>query len=666
MKTEGNARCQDTQWWLQEGPANDAASKLTTVVRHIRDRAVWRREADVFHAKLYAGGPGAAGIEPHEAGVTYGWEPSKLPRNVCRQGVDTLQAKVAKHRPLPQCLTSRGKWAEQKRARKQTQYLEGVFHQTRFFEKHSPMGVRDAGIFGRGIVKIFDEGDFARVERVLPTELLVDDWDARYGDPRSIYQVRTLDVGVCIAKYGRKREGETEEDAKKRREAIYDSATASKDDEWDWISAIDSTVLRVRIVEAYHLCDDEVAHAHIKPSKHECTGRRVIAILDGVELENEAWEEDCFPYAILNFCEPLAGFWGSGMVEQLTGWQLAINEQFERVQEGHHMLGGGMILAPLGSDCVPSAFNNGPVPIIEHNPGKPPQFVTPAPVHPAVYQRERDMPVDALGEVGLSQQSVQSVKQPGVEAAIAIQTLDDIESERHIIFGRAYESWCLTIARLFIRCAIRIAKRSGDMAVGVPMKGGILDLKWSDVSLNDFQLRVFPTSLLPQQLGARLEKLKMLFEAQLIDRQTFLQQLDAPDLAAELDLETADRVNIDEKLEAIRDADEDELDEVAARCMPSQYQNFRWAQKRAQQVLNKAESDGCPEANLDAIREFIDECQVLIDNEEAKQPLDPNASPIVPGTPPAPGMPPPMPPGMPPVPPMPGPPMGGGPLPVAA
>jgi len=272
------------------------------------------------------------------ARVAYRYEPSAMPRNVCKQAVDTLCAKVAKHRPLPQCLTSRGNWKQQKRARKMTQFLEGCFYQTKVFEKYSAGWVRDAGVFGRGVLKVDRCGKKIGVERVHPWELLTDDWDARYGDPRSIYHVRTLDVGVAMALFG---------DTEEKRQSIADSAGSAPSDEWDWQGEVDATVSRVRIAEAWHLCPHEEEHEDTSSTeqKHDCGGRHVITVLGGEELLNEEWKETLFPFAVLNYSEPLAGYWGIGVCEILEGWQLAINEQFGKVQEGHHMLGGGMIFA---------------------------------------------------------------------------------------------------------------------------------------------------------------------------------------------------------------------------------------------------------------------------------------------------------------------------------
>jgi hypothetical protein len=137
---------------------------------------------------------------------------------------------------------------------------------------------------------------------------------------------------------------------------------------------------------------------------------------------------------------------------------------------------------------------------------------------------------------------------------------------------------------------------------------------------------VFPTSLLPSHPAAKLEKAKILFDAQLIDRATFLRLLDAPDLSAELDMETADRLVIDEQLEFMLDSEDTESDYQ----MPSPYTNLDWAMRRAQQKLNRAKIDGAPEANLNLLRRYIDDAQAAKEKAEARAGMaapQPNAPP---------------------------------------
>ncbi len=608
-------RRKSARWWAAD--KDDVHGAITTVVRHIKMSQGWRRDADVFHAELYAGGPGGAGI----AGMTGQTEyvPARQPYNVCRGAADTLVSKVAKHRPLPQVLTTRGNWAQQKRARKMSQFIEGCFYKQRIFEQKAQYLVRDAAVFGRGLLKIWVEGKNILTERTHPWELHTDEWDSRYGDPRNLYHLRTVDRGVLIERFGKDEDGEYDEDICRDIEGAgdIDDSHVVEDQTYD------TTVDRTHFVEAWHL-----------PSGPDAKdGRHVIAIL-GRTLLDEPWDRHYFPFAMIGYSSPISGYWPQGLVEQLEGFQYEISMMAEKVSESHATIGGCIVSIPNNSGVTDTHLINGIGWGLRHNPGAEPKFFNPEPVHPATYQRLRDLPQDALADVGLSQMSTQSQKPAGIDSGIGLQTLDDIETERFIIFGRAYEAWCLDIARQFVDCAAEIARNEGEYAVEVPLKGGMLSLKWADVSIDDFELKVFSTSTLPQQPAARLDKLQTLFDAGVVDRAVFLRELDAPELAAELDMETADKLLIDETLEAMLETDEP-LDPDSYH-MPSPYTDILWGAKRAQQRLNKALTDGVPEDNADMLRRFITESEAL---DKRMNPPPPPAPPMPMG-PPGMGMPP--------------------------
>lgn len=608
------SRTLQVDWWAEDD-ARTSGMMLSQIVRQIRQRHSWRYDADVLHAGLYAGNANCGGVIMTPGG-DFQYSPSTKPRNVVRMAVDTHVAKVTKHRPMPQCQTSKGNWREQKRARKMSQMLEGAFYHGKFYERAAPMAVRDSGIFSRAIVKVCRRGrKRIAYERVFPWEFLVDEWDGRYGEPRNFYQIYTLDLGRALALFGKKREKESDEDHHERVEAIRRAATSTPTDEWTWEGEADTTVTRVRFVEAYHLCDD--IDAHDDDEKHECTGCKDIAILGGIRIDRSPFEWGESPYEILTYCEPLAGSIGMGLAEMLEGWQETIDTRHDIVEEACRAVGGAIFIADNNCDIPDAKFQNGGVVILKKRPGSAVQAITPAPVNPMIFQSEQDGPQQALAEFGFSQSTTSGTKQPGIISGIAINAMDDIEDERHLPQGRQYETFNLGIARKTLLVAKDIAEAEGEFEVDVPMKGGLLPLKWSDVNLDKFQVRVFSTSILPQQLGARLEMLKMLFDAQLIDRATFLQQLGGPDVGWELDLETSDRLNIDEKLEAICDAEEsDELEFASQQAVPSNYQNPQWAQKRAQQRYNKGQVEGMPAENLRALQQFMAQCQTVIDRQQ--------------------------------------------------
>lgn len=598
------AKVESSRWWSE--PKGEAADCLIRVFRTVRESAQWRVDADEYHAGLYAGGIAAVGVKglPSRE-YTYG--PCVLPYNIARSATDTLVAKIAQHRPLPQVLTQRGNWRQQKRAKKMTQFIEGEFYRQKIFEQKAKQIVRDAAIFGRGILAIYEDGDEIVTERVFPWELFYDEWDARYGQPMTCYHFRTADREVLKERFARTDSGGW---STKKLEAIEDATQIANDVGMDRDDGT-KTVDRVEFVEAYRL-----------PSKKGGKGRHIVATSAGT-LVDEEWEQDGFPYAVLFYSDPLTGTHGQGLVEQLEGYQYEINTMAQKVSDSHHLLGGAWVLVPQGSDIIETHLQNGLGTVIRHKPGAPPQVVQPNPVHPQTYERLRDLPIDALNDVGISQMSAQSSKPKGITAAVALQTLDDIETERFIVFGRAYEAWCLDVARMLIDCVKRIVARDpkAEYRVSVPMKGGLLDLSWSDVEIDGFELRVFSTSLLPQQPAARLERLEAYFNAQVIDRETFMKLMDGLDLQAEFDMAMAPTMAVEERLEKMMETEAD-ADLNAAYLAPSSYMPLKWAAVRAQQYLDKGDIDGMEEHVKELLRRFILEIQAIEDEEAAKAAVD--------------------------------------------
>lgn len=627
---------QNARWW--DEPKDDVHDCLVSVFSTVRSESMWRIDAHEYHAGLYCSSdrPGVRGVS--RRGYEYG--PATLPYNVSRAAVDTLTSKIGKHRPLPMVLTSRGSWTNQRRARKMTQFLEGEFYRQKFFEKHWTTMVRDSLIFGDGILKVWVEDDpIAKTgnictERVHIWELFCDPWDARYGSPRNLYHCRSVDKGVLLAQFARTDSGGWRSAI---RDAIdsagrFDLADARRDTEG-------STVDRVDIVEAWHL-----------PSYKGAKDGRHVVIVEGATLLDERYELDYFPFVNLGYNAPIEGFWSHGLVEQIEGYQFSINEAAEKLAEQYRMSGVG-VLVPDNGQIHDQQIRNG-ITILRHKAGGQPSVFQMDLVNEHLRARPRELTQDALNDAGLSQMSVQSEKPAGVTAAIAIQTLDDIETERFMVFGRACEAVCMEIGRRYVDCAKYIAEKYGDHAVSVPMRGGLIDLKWSEVNVDGAELKVQPTAMMAQQLPERLQTLTDLFNTGQIDGATFLREMMNPDLRAEIDTVTADRIVVDETIERMLDASPEEGQD--AYMPPSEYQQVYetlpdgslgpgWAPKRATQRYNRALLDGADEYNLDLLQQYIKHCQDILDRAQAKKTAmmapPPPAPGATPGGPPPPAQP---------------------------
>jgi hypothetical protein len=621
------SRLKEANWWTKDG--DELADSLGSVFTIVRDENEWRTDKDEYHWGLYEG-TGIGGVTTmSRRGQTY--SPATLPDNVTKMAVDTLTAKVATIRPIPQVLTSRGNYKDQRRARKLRQFGEGEFYRQKIHEQVASRIIKDALVGRAGIVQVYvDQGaKKPSVERVHAWTLYCDDWDAEFGEPMTMMRLRTMDRTKAMKVFGK-----TSALKEKIRESsrFSSSVRLARDEERA------STVERVELLEAWYRCQ-----GHDDDDKgHECTGRHVI-IVDNALLVDEDWEHDYFPFAALTYDTPNTGFWGTGLVQTLEGYQVSINDANTKLDEMFELSGKGILLRD-GSGVFKQDLQNG-LRVIHAKPGPyAPEVFDFDLVNEHIRMRGPELVERALNAAGVSQMSAQSQKPAGIEAGVALQTLDDIESQRHIVFGRRFEAWCMDVMRLLIDCAKQIAAKHGDYAVKVPLKGAYLDLKWSDVKIDGFQLQLQSVGQLYTSFAGRLDKLKTLFEMGAIDAQTFMRHLDAGDIQSELDLETVDRITVDEMIEAMLDSDEsdksaNDSDDYLA---PNGYLPLEWAHKRAQQRRLQAQMDGAPQHVLDLLGRFIDDCDYLLTK---AQPPPVTDGAVAPGSPPpmgpGPGAPPP-------------------------
>jgi hypothetical protein len=632
----------DARWFA--APKSEAHESVFDVIRSIHDRTRWIWAKDKYHAELYEG-EGAL----RESTKSATWEGTTLPYNVVRSAIDTVCAKVAKERPLPQVFTNRGDWGLQKRARRASEAIEGEFHRLKFFEDLTEEFVTDALDSRAAVAKVCREDDKVTIQRMLPWEIYVDPTDAKYGAPRNMHHVSTLDMGVLIAMFA---------DSPPKRRAIIKAAN-SRTHDFAWEKDRyheESTVDRVQFVESWHL-----------PSSPKAKDGRHTLVIEGCTLLDEVWEKQHFPFVVMRFKKRRIGFWGCPLAEIIEGFQFDAHVLAERVQDAIHQTPAGIIFEPRGANIVESHMTNANVLRIQHAAGFEPKWFAPQPFNPALNTQRREVCEDALNFAGVSTMSAHSQRPTGITAAKGLQVLDDVETERFAMFVRAYQAFCKEIGERILDVIRDIAEDQGDYDVVYSGKRGNKDLKWArDFSLDEqsYNVKVFTTSVLSKRPEARYQQLQEGFNSGLYTREQFFRLNEMPDLEAENDLETATKLLADDQIQTMLDAEPADIESRAAYQQPEAFQDLEYALKRAQISYCLARMNKCPEANLELLRDYMADCQGEIDKLKAPppQPLAPAGAPTdmpppAGALPPDGGFPPPGDPGMaPPMPMQPGPP----------
>ena len=565
------------RWWLEK---ENVAEHMWSVYQRVFQADSSRMMRMAEHARLY-GNRNMQGLAPgsYEA-QNIGGEILKY--NLVRSVVDTICAKAGRQRPRGQYLTDDGKWSEQQKAKQLNRATYGEFYRAKFY-RQLPKIVRDAELFGTGVVKVMpDTNRMVLIERTFPWELFVDSSDGWYGTPRTLYQRKAIDRDVLAEMF-----------PGKRKDIEKCTATAPID-----LVGSASVSSRLEVVEAWHL----------PSSKKAKDGRHVIAVKD-ILLDDSAWTRQTFPFAFFHYSEAVASFWGDSVVDDIKSQQFELNLTLEKKQE---MLSLNVPRTYVNRNAKLSKQHMSDVPgeIVEYSGLQPPIHVAPPGLPPELLGHEQSTKSDAYEIAGISQASATSQKPDGVVAAVAIREVNDIETERFALVSRGVEQFAMDVTTLVVETMKEIAEEDGSYKmVAIDVRGRAaeaLDLKALDLDTEAYVLQVYPTGLLPTRPEARMQRVMELVESGIMDATQAAIALDYPDVDAVMRNKLAPYELVDKVLDAML-----EKGEVV---MPEPFWPLEYALQRGNETYCRTGLmvEGPPEENRELLREFLTSVTMLM------------------------------------------------------
>lgn len=591
----------DVRWWREPGdPHSVVAAALQRMRTHQTDRGRLLERYRRLYGDLPQHGRGALLYQQTDANAAAN---GRLTLNVVKSVCNTARSDLVQSRPRPQFLTSGGDWSLQQRAKKLTKFVDGLFYTAGVDRIASRVGL-DAIVYGDGAAKIYEAGGKIRVERVYPGELYVDERDGIDGEPRSLYQIKTLDRYVLAERFP------------DQEEEILTAARGR--DEFNTGGTSDVTSDMLTVVEAWHL-----------PSGPEADdGRHVICLQDATLLD-EAWEDDSFPFAFLRWCDPLRGFWGTGVVEEIRGLQKEINRLLQSIQEAHYLGSQFKVFVPKSCKLTKSHLSNANGAVWEYDGPTAPHVEAAQVVHPEIYAQVENLVKKAYEIPGVSQLQAQAQKPAGLDSGESLRVYDDIGSKRFVDFGHAYEEFHLSIARLAIRLVRRLAADdpSYDVVFKDPKKRLVERIKWSEVDLDEesYELQTYPVSSLPKSPAGRMAAVNDMFSAQWIDGTEARRLLDFPDLDEANDL-----------AQAPRDLVENLIDQILDAGTPVAVEPFfphQLALSVGVPAYLLAKRQAVPEERLEMLRQYMEDSQAALQSAQAPAAPPPGPPPQAPPMP---------------------------------
>lgn len=587
-----------TRWHNLEGA--ELASEVERLVDCLDSDYTARDAQSLYCLSLYEG-RSLTSLSPHAYLDEWRRGENVLNINVSRSACDTVQAEIAgRSRPRPMFMTSGADYRMRRRAKRLDKFVESQLRlpQGQYASTHELMEdvLLDALILGTGFAHVYSDNDSIAVDRVPINQIRVDQAEAAAGTPRNWFRRAPIDIDVALEMFG---------DDEVKRLAIE---TAPAYD--DGSSATTAKVSPpISYTEAWYISPD----ASSKPGKH-------VIVIGSTIMVEEDWEHDCAPFVVVRWARERLSWWGKGLVEEGESIAREIDDNAEKLQARFQLCGSKRTYYHEESVNPELLELNEHEVLIPVKPGfqlpveTSPQPVTASEVDwfEASFRRFYEL-------TGVSQMNATSRKESGITAAVAIRTMNDMQSARFSVRARQYEQAFVTLGKLIVQVAREVAGDSKGFKLPWPGNRFHGEIDWKDVDMDDslYDVQVAPASSLPNTPQGRLSTTQELFQAGVISAPTFKRLLDWPDLEDEMRGETAERERLEWEIDRMLDAEEGEEFEFHP---PDGYiLDLMGAMVLVGGEYHQAIVEGAPEYNCKLLRAYMGNLDQLIQRQSQPQ-----------------------------------------------
>lgn len=523
--------------------------------------------------------------------------------NLCQMVVDTVVAKLTKSRPRPFFVTSGGTFSQKRRSVSLNKYIDGVFGDINAYDLGA-LVLRDACITGDGLLHVYNENGKIKAERVLRSEILVDEAETAFGEPRQMHRTKVVTKAALINRFPKFKFG--------IENSVYDPPMNLEN--LDYSNMV------------------EVAESWLLPSGPNAKdGRHVISIRDEILLD-EKWERDTFPIIKLSWSPQVAGYWSHGLVEQLMPLQSEMNMLLWMITQSIRVGGTFKLFLPIGSQISDQEVNGKIGKIIKGT--QPPQYLTPPLVQPEIYRHINDVERRSLARAGINSFSASGQAPTGVESGIALRTVVGQEDSRFLDKSRRYDGFFVNVAD----AAIDNAKEIPSSKVKVRRGQFLEEIAWSqiDVDRSEYTLQCFSINSLTKEPVGRLSQIAEWVDRGFLNKKQARRLMDFPDTEQVEDLANAAEEYI---LKCMEDIVDKGLD-----IMPDPMDDLEFAEKYSLETLAQAKTFDADEETQTKLRRYFLQVkelkaaakQAALLEQQAMQPEVPQQGPAQEALPPGP------------------------------
>lgn len=236
------------------------------------------------------------------------------------------------------------------------------------------------------------------------------------------------------------------------------------------------------------------------------------------------------PFVRIQYNNAVFGNTSSSVVDMLYTIQMEINSIMNKIKDASQLNSAMTFLVPEGSNIKTGQLSNRVGNIIQYQTtpnmsGSPVTVATPAFIDPEYITLLENLKAQAYELVGISQLSAQSKKPTGITSGVALQTLEDTESDR-------FETQLNQVIRAYVDVAKTCLRVFSKEETILPEDSLRLGIKWADIveEVQKMQIQFSAADALSKDPSTKLQQLLALSQAGVLPQSRISQFMEIPDL----------------------------------------------------------------------------------------------------------------------------------------
>lgn len=446
-------------------------TEIINDILNLKNKAGVKFNKYLRNARLYTWTPGLSLRNINQSQVvgyydlnTYGEDnTSSIQENVIASCVDTIVSKIASTKVRPLFNTVRGSFRDIQVA-KQAQHFFDIFFDNINANKLITSVFKDACIFDTGVIWI--DPNF-EIKRALPWLVYTDPAEVTYGKiTRVVYEVKN------------------------------DPSTE----------------------------DSKSTFYYYNTKLHK------MAVYDGSSVKVEEYNHEKVPFLFMHYVDPLVSNTSTSIADLLYGIQMEIDQLLQKIEDASKLNPALTFFVPEGSTVKANQLDNriGNVVTYKATPAmtsSPVTVSTPAFIDPQYMQLLAQLKNDAYEAVGISQLSATSQKPTGLDSGRALQTMEDIESDR-------FETQLNSVIRSYTdltKLYIELTPEDWQILPTALMRE---EIEWKEIkeAINRMNIQFSGASSLSKDPQTKLQQLQTLASAGLLPQSRIAMLMEMPDL----------------------------------------------------------------------------------------------------------------------------------------